>query len=351
MKLGKINQLIVLLVLMTMVLAACGENKSEADTSSLEAIETNDKPSEVSEAIVLDHAFGQTVIEEKPERIASIAWGNQDVPLALGVVPVGISMANYGVTDDSNLLPWTKAAYESLGVSDPTLFNDLSELDYEGMSTVSPDVILAAYSGITEEEYQVLSEIAPVAAYPERPWQTFWRDQIRIDSKAMGMAKEGEQLVEDLDTLIADKVSNYPAIEGKTAAFFWFDPSDLGQFYVYLPADPRSAYLTDLGMTFPQSILDIAEDSDSFYVSLSAEKSDLLTDVDIIVTYGDETLLSAMQSDTLIGQIPAVQNGAVAVIKDGTPLAASCTPSALSIPATLDDFLSLINGAAINVAE
>ena len=41
--------------------------------------------------ITIKHAFGETTITEKPERIATIAWGNQDVPLALGVAPVGVS--------------------------------------------------------------------------------------------------------------------------------------------------------------------------------------------------------------------------------------------------------------------
>ena len=69
--------------------------------------------------IVIEHAFGETILENKPERIVTISWGNQDLPLALGVVPVGISMANYGVLDGSGLLPWTAAAFSELGVSSP----------------------------------------------------------------------------------------------------------------------------------------------------------------------------------------------------------------------------------------
>ena len=49
-------------------------------------------------------------------------------------------------------------------------------LDYEAISDSNPDIILAAYSGITQEEYDLLSEIAPVVAYPENAWQTLWRD-------------------------------------------------------------------------------------------------------------------------------------------------------------------------------
>ena len=160
---------------------SASENKVDTETSAedveneAEGTETN---VDVEYPIVISHAFGETVIESKPERVATISWGNQDIPLALGVEPVGISMANYGVPDDSGLLPWTAKAFKELGVENPVLFNDLTAIDYEAINDVKPDVILAAYSGITSEEYEMLSQIAPVVAYPESPWQTSWREQI-----------------------------------------------------------------------------------------------------------------------------------------------------------------------------
>ncbi|WMC91455.1 iron-siderophore ABC transporter substrate-binding protein [Kineothrix sp. MB12-C1] len=298
--------------------------------------------------IIIEHAYGQTIIEAKPERVATISWGNQDTPLALGVSPVGISEANYGVIDGSGILPWTKTAIEELG-ADTEIFKDTAGLDYEAISDVQPDVILAAYSGITQEEYDLLSQIAPVVAYPNLAWQTYWRDQIIMDATGMGMQDEGEQLVADLDGLIAQKAGDYPQIQGKKAAFFYFMPTDLGTFYVYLPTDPRAAYLLDLGMEFPESVLALATESGSFSLEMSAENADALQDIDIIIAYGNSDLLEALQADALLGTIPAIQNGSVAMIEDGTPIAASSTPSALSIPATIDDYLKLIGEAADKV--
>ena len=299
--------------------------------------------------ITIKHAFGETVLEKAPERVATISWGNQDVPLALGVVPVGVSKANYGVGPEESLLPWTSAGFSALGASTPNVFDDTDGLDYEAINDAKPDVILAAYSGITQEEFDRLSEIAPVVAYPTLAWQTGWRDQIILDAAGMGLKAEGEALVSSLEQLINDKAGAYPQIKGKKAAFFWFSPTDLGNAYIYMPADPRAAYLTDLGMSFPDSVVQLAAGSDSFAVQISAENFDQLTDVDIIIAYGDETLLAALQADALAGSIPAVKNGAVAVIKDGSYLSASCTPSALSIPATLDEYLALIAQAAEKV--
>ncbi len=356
----------ILVIAMSLTLTACAgksENNAGAVKEAVTAVPTEETEqaepgetgvkdtaeTETQYPITIKHAFGETVIESKPKNIVTISWSNQDVPLALGVVPVGISEANYGVTDGSGLLPWTKEAFKNLGVENPVLFKDTDGLDYEAISDAQPDVILAAYSGLTEDEYNTLSKIAPVVAYPTLAWQTYWRDDIIMNAEGMGMKAEGEKLVSNLEKLIADKTAALPQIAGKTAAFCYFTPTDLSKFYVYLPTDPRAAYLYDLGMKVPDSVTKLAETSTSFALEMSAENADLLKDIDIIVAYGDDTLLKAMQADKLVGTIPAVQRGSVVLIKDGTPLAASGTPSALSIPATIDDYLKLIGEAADKV--
>lgn len=350
----KIKALLSIALISALVITGCANTnapattEAPATTATAAATEATATDATVY-PIVIKHAFGETIIVEKPERVATISWGNHDLPLALGVVPVGISMANYGVLDDSGMLPWTAAKFKELGVDAPVLFNDLAGLNFEAIADAAPDVILAAYSGITQEEYDLLSEIAPVIAYPTLAWQTYWRDQITINATAMGMKAEGDALVTELETLIADKTSAYPQIAGKKAAFFYFNPADLGSFYIYLPSDPRAAYLTDLGMEVPESVKKLAAESTSFAISLSAENADLLMDIDVIVAYGNETLLAALQADALVGTIPAVKNGAVAIIEDGTPLAASGTPSALSIQATIDEYLEIIGAAANQV--
>ena len=297
--------------------------------------------------ITIKHAYGETVIESEPKNVATIAWGNHDVPLALGTVPVGVSKANYGKSDENGLLPWTAEKYKELGVEKPVVYDDIDGLDYEAISDSNPDVILAAYSGITQEEYDLLSQIAQVVAYPKNAWQTLWREQITMDATAMGKQAEGEALVKELDKLIKEKTANDTNLKGKTAVFCYFNPADLGKFYIYLPTDPRAAYLTDLGLEFPESISKLG--ADSFSIEVSAENIDVLKDADILVAYGNDDLLKALQSDALLGTVPAIQNGAVALIEDGSVLSASCTPSALSIPATIDEYLEILGNAASNV--
>lgn len=346
---------------LALVLAGCGGNNSDSNNSTGGLV--TEAPSAVSAAsetpasdedateypITIKHALGETVIEEKPERVATISWANHDIALALGVVPVGFSEANYGVIDGSRLLPWTKAKLEALGASEPNLFMDSDGLDFEAISDSDPDIILAAYSGITPEEYETLTQIAPVVAYQSAPWVASWREQVQYDSMGMGMQAEGEQLIKDTENLIKEKVAAYPELAGKTAAFAYINPADLSSISIYAPGDPRGDFLIELGMPFPDALAGLV--SDSFYLQLSSENAEALHDTDIIIGYGNSDVLAALQADPLFGKIPAVKRGSVVMIEDNTPLAAAGNPNPLSIQYTIDEYLGLIGEAAGKINE
>lgn len=330
------------ILLSILLLAGCSTTDTKQESNQT-------VPAQGSFPITIKHAFGETIIEKQPERVATVAWGNQDTALALGVVPVGVSKGNFGKLGEHGLSPWSEEAFKHLQESDPVVFDDTDGLDYEAIAHAAPDVILAAYSGLTKEEYDLLSQIAPVVAYPNLPWQTYWREQTLLNAEAMGRKRDGEDLVKEREELIAAKVKDYPEINGKKAAFLWINPADTSMFYAYLPTDPRAAYLIDLGLAFPESIQALANTSKDFSISLSAEQADRLQDVEIIVTYGDEDTLAMLQKDPLLRKIPAIQQGAVVVIDSSSALAGSATPTILSIPYTIDDYLSLLQEAARKV--
>ncbi|HHK7552110.1 TPA: iron-siderophore ABC transporter substrate-binding protein, partial [Streptococcus pneumoniae] len=312
--------------------------------------EENTSKAHAPDKIVLDHAFGQTILDKKPERVATIAWGNHDVALALGIVPVGFSKANYGVSADKGVLPWTEEKIKELN-GKANLFDDLDGLNFEAISNSKPDVILAGYSGITKEDYDTLSKIAPVAAYKSKPWQTLWRDMIKIDSKALGMEKEGDELIKNTEARISKELEKHPEIKGKIKGkkvlFTMINAADTSKFWIYTSKDPRANYLTDLGLVFPESLKEF-ESEDSFAKEISAEEANKINDADVIITYGDDKTLEALQKDPLLGKINAIKNGAVAVIPDNTPLAASCTPTPLSINYTIEEYLNLLGNACKN---
>ena len=229
----------------------------------------------------------------------------------------------------------------------PPLFDVTDGLDFEAIADTQPDVILAAQSGLTDDDYSTLSEIAPVVAYPGIPWFTPWRDEITLDAKALGLSAEGDALVTDLEKQIADATKD-AGLQGKTAAFFFADPTDLSKVSLYTGGDPRTAFLHDLGFDLPKVAVDAA-DAGSFYLDVSAENADQLKDVDVIVSYGDDALLAAMQADPLWSTLPAVKNGSVVAVGDGDAFSAAVTPTALSIPWVLKDYVAKLEDAATKV--
>lgn len=337
-------------VALFLLLSACSNNSTEEAKKEEAPSENKEENNEYP--MTVEHAFGETVIESKPERVATVQWGNHDVALALDVVPVGFSAANFGVQEDDNgILPWTKEKLDELGETEPNVFQDTDGLDFEAVSDANPDVILAAYSGITEEDYETLSEIAPVIAYPEAAWATNWKDTVLYDAKGMGMEEEGKQLVADTESSLEKKTAAYPQLEGKTIVWVNFSPDDLSSLHIYTPIDARVDFLYDLGLTYPEEITDMIDDPDSYTLDLSSENAMALENADIIVGYGDQELLETLQNDPLLGVIPAIERGSVAFIEADSPIVAAGTPNPLSIEYTIDDYLALLGDAADIVDE
>ncbi|MBZ5487277.1 iron-siderophore ABC transporter substrate-binding protein [Halomonas aquamarina] len=293
----------------------------------------------------IEHALGTTVVAEKPERIATVAWANHEVPLALGVVPVGFAAANFGDENGNGLLPWVNAQLEALGTTAPPLFDEGDGIDFEAVAASQPDVILAAYSGLSQSDYATLSQIAPIVAYPQGPWATDWRDMIRLNSTGMGMAEEGQALIEDIEAQIADTADNHPELAGKTAMFVThLDPTNLGRIAFYTDNDARVRFFHDLGLVSPEVVKQNSTPG-KFSGEISAELIDELDDVDILVTYGGQALIDQLNAHPLTSRLPVVERGAI-VLLGNTPLGTAANPTPMSISWLLDDYADLLSEAA-----
>ncbi len=319
--------------------------------SACSATTTGDAPAADSDGtfpVTIEHAYGTTTITERPERVATVAWANHEVPLALGIVPVGMSKATWGDDDGDGVLPWVEDALEELDAETPVLFDETDGIDFSAVADTQPDVILAAYSGITEEEYETLSKIAPVVAFPDVAWGTSYEEMIRLDSAALGLAEEGDALIEELHTRVDDALAAQPDLAGKKVLFSYLDPSDLSQIGFYTSHDTRPGFLASVGLPLPEIVEKESAATSDFYVTVSAEKADEFADVDVFVTYGDDAAatIAQLQADPLLSLIPAIADGRIAVLQNGTPLAASANPSPLSIDWGIDEYLSVLAAGA-----
>ena len=323
----------------TTLLAACGRSKSASSTTS-------------GKTISIKHVYGTTEVPADATKVATVAWANQDVLLALGIMPLGFSKQTWGVTDGSGMLPWTKEKVDELtanGAAQPKLFDDDGgvKINPQAVNATKPEVILAVYSGMSKEEYETLSKIAPTVAYPKVAWGTPWRETIAINATAVGKKTEGDTLVADLEKQVADAVAKHPQIKGKAAAFCYTAEGDATKFGYYTTADPRTAFLPDLGMKVPASVEKTSkEHASAFNVDISTENADSLNDFDLIVMYGTESDLAAMQANSLLSQVRAIKNGAVAFVGNSDPMAASTNPGPLSIPWGIEKYVGLIATAA-----
>ncbi|NSZ65850.1 iron-siderophore ABC transporter substrate-binding protein [Agrobacterium tumefaciens] len=295
--------------------------------------------------VVIKHAFGTTTIARKPQRVATVAWANHEVPLALGIVPVGFAAANFGDDDGDGLLPWVAKQLSEMGAAKPVLFDEGDGIDFEAVAAMQPDVILAAYSGLSQSDYDTLSQIAPVVAYPVSPWATDWREMIRLNSAGLGMAPEGEALIKRIEGEIAQVVAGHPQLKGKSAMFVThLDATNLSVVNFYTANDSRVKFFTDLGLTSPKSVAEATKPG-QFAAGVSAERVDAFDDVDIVVTYGSQPLLKAMRADPLLARMPAVAHDAI-VMLGRDPLGTASNPTPLSISWVLKDYADLLAKAA-----
>ncbi|WP_197429998.1 ABC transporter substrate-binding protein [Auraticoccus cholistanensis] len=337
--------LVAALAAATLALSACGGT----------APETSEQPAAPADdwtPVTIEHALGTTVVETRPERVATVDFANQEVPLALGIVPVGMAKMTWGDDDGDGIQPWTEEKLAELGGETPVLFDETDGYDFEAVAGTDPDVILAGYSGMTPEDYATLSEIAPVVAYPDDPWATAWRDSIAINAKGLGMEEEGQQLVAELEQTIADAAAQHPQLEGANGMFMTHvDPTDLSEINFYSAADTRSQYFDDLGMQTAPSIVEASGDSGSYSGSISTERADELADVDVIVTYGGQELVDALKGDPVLSQLPAVENDAIVNLDGTQPIGTAANPTALSIPYLIEDYTALLAEAVSRTAD
>lgn len=332
---------------LTLTACATGPAATSADSSS---------STESSSAfpVTLKHAFGETTIESEPKRVVTISWVNDDVALALGVVPVGVPTNVYG-GNEAGSTPWKDTKLAELDASigsekAPAQFSEADGINFTEIAKLTPDVILGAYSGLSEEDYKKLSEIAPVVAYPELAYGTSWQDSTTIIGKALGKEAEATKLVADTEKTIADKVAGYPQLTGKSFIYGNLEPDSAEGISIYTANDNRPRFLSEIGMTLAPIVAENSKGSKEFFIPWSTEKANEL-ESDVFVTWvADDAAAEAIKTDPLLSQIPAVKTGALVADSDESLTLSVSASSPLSLPWSLDKFLPQL-ASAVDAAK
>ncbi|OZE98140.1 iron-siderophore ABC transporter substrate-binding protein [Rhodococcoides fascians] len=318
------------LVATALVLAGCGSTEpAESDTSGDFA------------AVTIDSALGQAVITEKPERIVTLGMGSAETAIALGTVPVGVEEYPWG-SDDSGYLPWIDEALDDDRL--PQQFTGGTELNIEAILALDPDLILAPWSGITQQQFDALNGFAPVVAYEEQPWTITWEDQISVIGKAMGEQERAAEEIDKIKSQFADATASHPEYEDVSFSYIYnTGPGTLG---VFLAEEQRVAMVRALGLEVDPVVytLDETEGTDSAVIGL--ENANLLNDSDLIFTfYSDAQNRSDTEAQPAYNQIPAVNRGSVVAPTEQPFVTGSSIINPLTVPWALERYVPMIDEA------
>jgi len=251
-------------------LSACGgsneDDPEDAGTST----------STASFPITVEHKFGTTEVPAEPKRIVTVGLTDQDAVLAMGTVPVAVT--NWFGEAEGRIFEWATDDLDA-AANNPLDDGDLpevltSEKEFEKVAALQPDLITAVYAGITEQDYEKLSKIAPVVAAPLNAegepyvdYGTPWQEATVIIGTAMGQQEKAEKAVADVQAQLDQVKEDHPEFAGKTAATL----AAYEGIFVYGNQDPRGRFLTDIGFTFPENLKRFSEEN--FGESISAENA------------------------------------------------------------------------------
>lgn len=282
----------------------------------------------------VEHAFGETTIDERPERIVTVGYTEHDTLLALGIVPVGLTEW-YGDWE-FGVWPW---ALDELGDERPEILNSSDGFQLERIAALEPDLIIGVNGGVDEAGYAQLSGIAPTVAQPEGVTEWFgpWDELTRQIGDAVGLVDEAEALIDGIDARFADARAAHPEFEGTPVAFLQNTYYD-GEAIAYQDG-LSTKFLTDLGFVIPSSFDEFASDVSGGQAYIPTERLEVLNDADLLIwaTESDadvDTLSSAPLYETLT----AVRSGQE-VYTNGLLAGAIYFTSPLSLGYVLDELV------------
>lgn len=283
----------------------------------------------------MEHKYGSTTIEGLPERIVTVGLTEQDALLALGITPVGTT--EWFGTYPGAVWPWAR---DKLGDDTPEVVGDAAAVNFEKIAALKPDLILALYSGITREQYDVLTQIAPTVAQPAAyvDYGIPWEELTRSVGRAVGKADQAAALVADLEARFAQVRAEHPEFGGASAVV----ATPYEGIYVYGREDVRGRFLTALGFELPARIDAIT--GTEFGGNLSLERVDLL-DVEAIVWLDAEDGTGPLGGPVYASQAVHTEGREIFLSSEDELGGATSFVSVLSLPVLLDGLVPQLTAA------
>ncbi|HYF66258.1 MAG TPA: ABC transporter substrate-binding protein, partial [Herpetosiphonaceae bacterium] len=280
--------------------------------------------------VTVKHKYGSTTVETKPERIVTVGLTDHDALLALGIAPVGVTEWFGGYPYAT--WEWAK---DELGDAKPEIVGDGSGANFEKIAALKPDLILALYSGLTQENYDLLSKIAPTVAQPGEyvDYGIPWQELTRTVGTVVGQPEQADALVRDVEARFEQARKDHPEFAGATALV----ATPYEGIWIYGPEDVRGRLLTALGFNLPADLAEVT--GTQFGGNLSMERADML-DVDAIIWLDAESASGPLGGPVYASLNVHTQGREVFLKSTDDPLGgATSFVSVLSLPFLLDGLL------------
>ncbi|MEJ3748218.1 iron-siderophore ABC transporter substrate-binding protein [Actinomycetes bacterium KLBMP 9797] len=313
-----------------LALAGCGSSSDDGDDAA------SSNTASVF-PVTVTHKYGSTEIKAEPKKVITLGLSDQDAVLALGIKPIG-------AVDWFKERPFGKWPWVQWGSTPPEIVGERDEFNMEKIAALQPDLILAQYSGMTKENYETLSGIAPTVGQPKdyadyvAPWEVMTK-QI---GKALGKEKEIDAQIAAIDKRFAEVRAQHPEWAGKTVAVV--DPYVPGEYAVFSSTDPKALFMTQMGFKVPAEIDKLAGKDNATVIS--SERLDLV-DVDLLLFLtSDAGAEPRVKADKVYQNLKVAKEGrAMFLPYEDPPIGGALSfNTVLSIPYAIDQVVPILAG-------
>ncbi len=334
--------------LAALLLSACSSDSSTTDPTPAPATEsTADGGSAGVFPVTLDTVMGEVVIEAEPERVVTLGSHEHEYLYALGVAPVAVPESWQGY--DNGTGPWAEEDRLAAGAEPETFAPGTTTYDAELIASFEPDLIVATYPNhtMTQEEYDLLSGIAPVVTRPATgsdgsetvEWGVTLADELTLLAEATGTTDKAQEIITEIDAAFAEVRDAHPEWEGMSSQVGGYYE---GQAFVYAASDTRNQFLANLG-------LDVSsiEGTDAAWLQISAEQLDVLNDLDSVVWQVATTpeVRAELEGLPLFDSLNSTQTGGNIWLDDSVLEGAFFANSPSSIHYAIDAFVPQLEAA------
>jgi iron complex transport system substrate-binding protein len=280
--------------------------------------------------LTITHAFGETTIPEPPKRVVSAGFTGQDDLLALGIVPIAVT--TWFGDQPFGAWPW---AQPKLGNAKPVVLNLDNGIQVKQIAGLKPDLIVATDAGLDQDTYQKLAAIAPTLAQSDGDaFFEPWKDQAKAIGQAVYQSGQITSLINGVDKGFTAVADQHPQFKNKRVVLL---QGKLHDDNVVAMTGWRTEFLTQMGLTIPESIASLAVDQERAFIPRDRIKSVLgAADLLIWTTESDND-----QADLLANpDVAGLRSRSVFTTKDQAGAIAYASP--LSYPLVADQLPPLI---------